>query len=61
MFRLCVRNLRLFGTCEVDLLHQGEPQALVLTKALVQKVQATKQRKEAAAAAASRPGSAEPS
>lgn len=60
VYRLCVRNLRLFGACEVDLLHQGEPQALVLTQSLVQKVRATMQRREAAAAATeSRPGSAE--
>jgi len=26
VFRLCVRNLRLFGRAEVDLLRQGEPQ-----------------------------------
>lgn len=26
MFRLCVRNLRLFGRAEVDLMRQGEPQ-----------------------------------
>jgi hypothetical protein len=26
VFRLCVRNLRLFGRAEVDLMHQGEPQ-----------------------------------
>jgi hypothetical protein len=26
VFRLCVRNLRLFGRAEVDLMKQGEPQ-----------------------------------
>jgi hypothetical protein len=26
VFRLCVRNLRLFGRAEVDLMKQGDPQ-----------------------------------
>lgn len=26
VFRICVRNLRLFGRAEVDLMKQGEPQ-----------------------------------
>ncbi|WIA22823.1 hypothetical protein OEZ86_009773 [Tetradesmus obliquus] len=42
VFRLCLRNLRLFGCCEVDLLQQGQPQALVLTHELVHKIHAAK-------------------
>jgi hypothetical protein len=42
VFRLCLRNLRFFGSCEVDLLQQGQPQALVLTHELVHKIHAAK-------------------
>lgn len=40
VFRLCVRNLRVFGKVEVDLLQQGAPNALVLTSYLVNKIKA---------------------
>jgi hypothetical protein len=50
VFRLCLRNLRLFGSCEVDLLQQGQPQALVLTHELVHKIHAAKAAAAAAAA-----------
>eukprot|EP00878_Enallax_costatus_P014904 GHUV01015604.1.p1 GENE.GHUV01015604.1~~GHUV01015604.1.p1 ORF type:complete len:249 (+),score=56.25 GHUV01015604.1:464-1210(+) len=56
VFRLCVRNLRIFGKVEVDLLQQGAPNALVLTSYLVNKIKA--RQAAAAAGSGSRRGSA---
>lgn len=56
VFRLCVRNLRIFGKVEVDLLQQGAPNALVLTSYLVNKIKA--RQAAAASGSTSRRGSA---